>query len=133
MCGIAGIISPQKSVIKPTSLKTMSDSLSHRGPDGEGFWINKENTAGLSHRRLAIIDLSDAAAQPMHYLSRYSIVYNGEIYNYKELKADLQKAGYHFNTQSDTEVILASFDFYKEDCVKYFCITLGIKMIACFL
>ncbi len=120
MCGIAGIISPQKSIIKPTSLKTMSDSLSHRGPDGEGFWINKENTAGLSHRRLAIIDLSDAAAQPMHYLSRYSIVYNGEIYNYKELKADLQKAGYHFTTQSDTEVILASFDFYKQDCVKYF-------------
>ena len=120
MCGIAGIISPQKTIIQPTSLKTMSDSLSHRGPDGEGSWINKENTAGLSHRRLAIIDLSDAAAQPMHYLSRYSIVYNGEIYNYKELKADLQKAGYHFTTQSDTEVILASFDFYKEDCVKYF-------------
>ena len=120
MCGIAGIISTQKIIIHTRSLKAMSDSLSHRGPDGEGYWINKENTAGLSHRRLAIIDLSDAAAQPMHYLNRYSIVYNGEIYNYKELKADLQKAGYHFTTQSDTEVILASFDFYKEDCVKYF-------------
>ena len=120
MCGIAGIISTQKIIIHTGSLKAMSDSLSHRGPDGEGYWINKENTAGLSHRRLAIIDLSNAAAQPMHYLNRYSIVYNGEIYNYKELKADLQKAGYHFTTQSDTEVILASFDFYKEDCVKYF-------------
>ena len=120
MCGIAGIISTQKEIIHNRSLKTMSDSLSHRGPDGEGLWINKENTAGLSHRRLAIIDLSAAAAQPMHYLNRYSIVYNGEIYNYKELKSDLQKAGYHFTTQSDTEVILASYDFYKDACVKYF-------------
>ena len=120
MCGIAGIISPKKTIIQQRSLKTMSDTLSHRGPDGEGFWINKENTVGLSHRRLAIIDLSDAAAQPMHYLNRYSIVYNGEIYNYKELKTDLQKAGYHFITRSDTEVILASYDFYKDDCVKYF-------------
>ena len=120
MCGIAGIISTQKEIIHNKSLKTMSDSLSHRGPDGEGLWINNENTAGLSHRRLAIIDLSAAAAQPMHYLNRYSIVYNGEIYNYKELKSDLQKAGYYFTTQSDTEVILASYDFYKDACVKYF-------------
>ena len=98
----------------------MSDSLSHRGPDGEGFWINANNTVGLSHRRLSIIDLSAAAAQPMHYLERYSIVYNGEIYNYKEIRSDLQKAGYRFETESDTEVILAAFDFYKNDCVKYF-------------
>ncbi len=98
----------------------MSDTLAHRGPDGEGLWINKGNTAGLSHRRLAIIDLSPAAAQPMHYAERYSIVYNGEIYNYKEIRSDLQKAGYPFSTQSDTEVILAAYDFYKEDCVKYF-------------
>ena len=120
MCGIAGIISTQKKIIHTKALKTMSDSLSHRGPDGEGIWINTDNTAGLSHRRLAIIDLSDAAAQPMHYLKRYSIVYNGEIYNYKELKADLQKAGYRFTTQSDTEIILATYDFYKDECVRYF-------------
>ncbi|MFN0082230.1 MAG: asparagine synthase (glutamine-hydrolyzing) [Ferruginibacter sp.] len=120
MCGISGIISPNKALVNACSLKTMSDILKHRGPDGEGLWVNNENTAGLSHRRLAIIDLSDAAAQPMHYLKRYSIVYNGEIYNYKEIRSDLQKAGYHFNTQSDTEVILAAFDFYKNDCVKYF-------------
>ena len=120
MCGIAGIISPQKNNIHTKVLKTMSDALSHRGPDGEGIWINPDNTAGLSHRRLAIIDLSVAAAQPMHYLSRYTIVYNGEIYNYIELKTDLQKAGYHFTTQSDTEIILAAYDFYKDECVKYF-------------
>ncbi len=98
----------------------MSDTLAHRGPDGEGMWINENNTIGLSHRRLAIIDLTDAAAQPMHYLNRYSIVYNGEIYNYKEIRSDLQKAGYYFTTESDTEVILAAYDFYKNDCVKYF-------------
>ena len=120
MCGLAGIISPEKRIIHTKMLKTMSDALSHRGPDGEGVWINPDNTAGLSHRRLAIIDLSDAAAQPMHYLGRYSIVYNGEIYNYKELKTDLQKAGYHFTTQSDTEIILAAYDFYKDECVRYF-------------
>ena len=120
MCGIAGIISPDKSFIHRDPLKKMSDALAHRGPDGEGFWINKKNTAGLSHRRLSIIDLSAAAAQPMHYAERYTIVYNGEIYNYREIRSDLQKAGYHFRTESDTEVILAAYDFYKDNCVKYF-------------
>ena len=120
MCGIAGIISPDTSIIRADTLKTMSDTLAHRGPDGEGLWINKSNTAGFSHRRLAVIDLSSGAAQPMHYADRYSIVYNGEIYNYKEIRSDLQKAGYHFRTESDTEVILAAYDFYKENCVKYF-------------
>jgi asparagine synthase (glutamine-hydrolysing) len=120
MCGIAGIISLNKSLVNKRSLKAMSDTLAHRGPDGEGFWINENNNVGLSHRRLAIIDLTAAAAQPMHYLNRYSIVYNGEIYNYKEIRSDLQKTGYHFNTESDTEVILAAFDLYKTDCVKYF-------------
>jgi asparagine synthase (glutamine-hydrolysing) len=120
MCGIAGIISPNKTIVHQHSLKRMSDALAHRGPDGEGFWINDNNNVGLAHRRLAIIDLSDAAAQPMHFAERYSIVYNGEIYNYKELRSDLQKLGYHFSTESDTEVILAAYDFYKENCVKYF-------------
>ncbi len=120
MCGIAGIISPDSSFVHKEPLKKMSDSLAHRGPDGEGLWINKTNIAGLSHRRLAIIDLSEAAAQPMHYAERYTIVYNGEIYNYKEVRSDLQKAGYHFRSESDTEVILAAYDFYKDNCVKYF-------------
>jgi asparagine synthase (glutamine-hydrolysing) len=119
MCGIAGIISSNKSLIQQPLLKKMADTLAHRGPDGEGFWINKNNTVGFAHRRLAIIDLSNEAAQPMHFAERYSIVYNGEIYNYKELRSDLQKVGYHFNTESDTEVILATYDFYKDNCVKY--------------
>ena len=120
MCGIAGIISSEIALVQQRSLKKMSDILAHRGPDGEGLWINKKNTAGLSHRRLAIIDLSEAGAQPMHYTDRYTIVYNGEIYNYKEIRSDLKQAGYRFKSESDTEVILAAYDLYKENCVKYF-------------
>lgn len=97
----------------------MANSLAHRGPDGEGFWINEGTTAGFAHRRLAIIDLSPEAAQPMHYLKRYSITYNGEIYNYIELRQSLKNAGYVFHTQGDTEVILAAYDLYKEKCVYY--------------
>ena len=120
MCGIAGIISSETALVQQRSLKKMSDVLAHRGPDGEGLWINKKNTAGLSHRRLAIIDLTDAGAQPMHYADRYTIVYNGEIYNYKEIRSDLKQAGYYFKSESDTEVILAAYHLYKENCVKYF-------------
>ncbi len=120
MCGIAGIISPHSSDINIQKLKGMSDSLAHRGPDGEGFWISPKQTAGLAHRRLAIIDLSSNAVQPMHFLDRYSIVHNGEIYNHIELRKELQKAGYHFTSNSDTEVILAAYDFYKEKCLQYF-------------
>ncbi len=120
MCGIAGILSPDKNIINNSKLKQMSNALAHRGPDGEGQWQNKDNTIGLSHRRLAIIDLSEAAIQPMHYLQRYSIVYNGEIYNYKELKTSLVQKGYVFSSASDTEVILAAYDFYKEQCLQYF-------------
>lgn len=120
MCGIAGIISPNINSKYPAVLQRMADSLAHRGPDGEGFWMNDEMTTGLAHRRLAIIDLSDAAVQPMHYLNRYTIVYNGEIYNYIELRSELQKAGYRFASQSDTEVILAAFDCYGMRCLQYF-------------
>ena len=101
-------------------LKKMTDSLAHRGPDGEGFWINSAGTAGLGHRRLSIIDLSENASQPMHYANRYSVVHNGEIYNYIELKEELRKKGYSFHTASDTEVILAAYDCYKEECLGHF-------------
>ncbi|RYF90498.1 MAG: asparagine synthase (glutamine-hydrolyzing), partial [Chitinophagaceae bacterium] len=119
MCGIAGIVSSNPNIIHRSLLQQMADALAHRGPDGEGFFINESNTAGLAHRRLAIIDLSAEAAQPMHYLKRYSITYSGEIYNYIELRQSLKQAGYHFYTKSDTEVILAAYDMYKEKCVYY--------------
>ncbi len=120
MCGIAGIISSNSTLISKQRLQNMTDALAHRGPDGEGFWINEDATVGFGHRRLSIIDLSDAAAQPMQYLDRYYIIHNGEIYNYTELKTELQKAGYIFRTQSDTEVIPAAYDHWKEECVDHF-------------
>ncbi|MBX3254296.1 MAG: asparagine synthase (glutamine-hydrolyzing) [Chitinophagaceae bacterium] len=124
MCGIAGIISPDTGLIDPQRLKKMSDALAHRGPDGEAVWINKNGTTGFAHRRLAVIDLSPAGAQPMHYPSaadaRYTIVHNGEIYNYIELRETLQAKGYIFHSRSDTEVILAAYDCYKESCLNLF-------------
>lgn len=120
MCGIAGIVSPNAADTNIHTLKKMAESLAHRGPDGEGVWLSPKKQAGLAHRRLAVIDLSIHAMQPMHYIDRYSIVFNGEIYNYIELKKDLQKAGYHFSSNSDTEVILAAFDCYKEKCLQFF-------------
>ena len=98
----------------------MTDAIAHRGPDGEAVWINPSGVAGLGHRRLSIIDLSPAAAQPMHYGGRYTIVHNGEIYNYLELRSLLQTKGYTFSTRSDTEVIPAAFDHYGPDCLQYF-------------
>jgi asparagine synthase (glutamine-hydrolysing) len=120
MCGIAGIITSQPALLSAQRLKQMTNALAHRGPDGEAFWINNSQTTGFGHRRLSIIDLSPTGAQPMHYASRYTIVYNGEIYNYIELRTTLQQKGYAFHTQSDTEVILASYDCYKKDCLKHF-------------
>jgi asparagine synthase (glutamine-hydrolysing) len=120
MCGIAGIIQINPGVYTKDHLKKMTDSLAHRGPDGEGFWQNENGNVLFGHRRLSIIDLSHAGAQPMLYKERYSIVYNGEIYNYLELKEQLKKNGYHFRTQSDTEVILAAYDYYNDECVEHF-------------
>src|SRR5678809_554460 len=79
MCGIAGIISNNSSLVTTDRIKKMTDALAHRGPDAEGHWVN--STTALGNRRLAIIDLSNAANQPMHYLQRYTIIHNGEIYN----------------------------------------------------
>lgn len=119
MCGIAGIISPNRPVTSSAVLK-MTDAIIHRGPDGGGHWINDQQNVGLGHRRLSIIDLSNAGHQPMHYLNRYTITFNGEIYNYLELKQQLITAGYQFASQSDTEVILAAYDRYGEGCLSLF-------------
>lgn len=117
MCGIAGMITPSGKNITTAALQQMADTLVHRGPDGYGYWINKQNNLGLAHRRLAIIDTSEAAAQPMHYL-HYTIILNGEIYNYRELKNELQQKGYRFRTASDTEVIPAAFDCWGTDALQ---------------
>jgi len=120
MCGIAGIISKHKEKYSIDDIRKMMWPISHRGPDGEKIWINESANALFGHRRLAIIDLSEEAAQPMHYLGRYTIVHNGELYNYLELRADLIKKGYSFQTKSDTEVILAAYDCWKENCLPRF-------------
>ncbi len=120
MCGIAGILSQNKEHVSKERLKQMANVMQHRGPDGEGQWINKSGHVGFGHRRLSILDLSENAAQPFHYLNRYTIIHNGEIYNYIEIKNELIKLGYSFKSGSDTEVITAAYDLYKNDCVKKF-------------
>ena len=96
----------------------MTDVLVHRGPDAEGIWMN--STTAFGNRRLSIIDLSSAGNQPMHYLDRYTIIHNGEIYNYIELKEELQKKGCTFYSKTDTEIIVAAYDCWKEECVDHF-------------
>jgi asparagine synthase (glutamine-hydrolysing) len=111
MCGIAGLLVPRGADKAPdeATLRRMADAIAHRGPDGAGVWI--EDGVGLAHRRLAIIDLSERAAQPMVSPSgRFVIVFNGEIYNYRELRAPLVEAGVRFRSASDTEVLLALLD-----------------------
>jgi asparagine synthase (glutamine-hydrolysing) len=105
MCGIAGIIHLDQRPVAPAVLQAMTDALAHRGPDGEGHWI--AGNVGLGHRRLAIIDLSDAAQQPMVSADgRYVLSYNGEVYNFHELRAELIVAGYQFHSSTDSEVVL---------------------------
>ena len=104
--------------MKQDGLKRMTDALSHRGPDGEGFWFDEDEKVGLGHRRLSIIDLSEAASQPMEYQSaNYVITFNGEIYNYLELKNTLLKQGHYFQSDSDTEVLLAAYAQWGEYCL----------------
>src|SRR5690349_8737324 len=103
MCGIAGIIQNDPNSFNSISLEKMTSAIAHRGPDGEGIWQNDDNTVLLGHRRLSIIDLSEAGQQPMHYMQRYVIIHNGEIYNYIELKEILKRKGYQFISQTDTE------------------------------
>src|SRR6266404_4975577 len=120
MCGITGIIQINTNAYNKEHLKKMTDALSHRGPDGEGFWQNDTGSVLLGHRRLSILDLSQAAAQPFHFLDRYTALHNGEIYNYIELRNELKKRGYNFRTQTDTEVLIAAYDCWKEDCLEQF-------------
>ncbi len=118
MCGIAGIISMSRAPVKTLSscLQTMTSLIAHRGPDGEGEWQNPNKSIGFVHRRLAVIDLSDAATQPMVGVNGTVIVYNGEIYNYKELRQNFKDI-WTFKTHSDTECILAAYAKYGEECI----------------
>lgn len=118
MCGIAGKISFSTSVTTE-AVGTMCDAIKHRGPDDSGVYISPDGKVGLGHRRLSIIDLSPLGHQPMRYLNRYELVFNGEIYNFQEKRDMLEKEGYTFRSHSDSEVILALYDKYKEKCVDH--------------
>ena len=117
MCGVAGLFHPDvPKPVDPARIAAMTDILAHRGPDGSGVWTAPG--VGLGHRRLSIIDLSDAAAQPMLAQGgRLAISYNGEIYNFREVRADLEAKGHAFRTESDTEVILAAWLQWGPRCL----------------
>jgi len=119
MCGIAGLFArdPQASIDR-SILIAMRDSMTHRGPDGEGLWFS--DGVGLAHRRLSVIDVA-GSPQPMRSADGHAmIVFNGEIYNYRDLRHELGQLGYRFTTEGDTEVILAAYREWGADCLSRF-------------
>jgi asparagine synthase (glutamine-hydrolysing) len=119
MCGIAGALRFHGEPLTLDVLKRMTDAVAHRGPDGEGHYV--EGPVALGHRRLAIIDLSPAGRQPMAtHDGRYTITYNGEVYNFQELKAELQALGHRFQSRTDSEVVLAAYAEWGIDALTRF-------------
>ena len=109
MCGVVAIFAYDKDAlpVDPLELVRIRDRMRSRGPDDAGIWMSDDGRLGLAHRRLSIIDLSDKGHQPMSSADgRFHIVFNGEIYNYRSLRADLEKKGAQFRSHSDTEVLL---------------------------
>ena len=120
MCGIVGFVDfANKSTNK--TIEYMTDSITHRGPDGTDTWSKSQNNTLISfgHRRLSILDLSQNGAQPMSF-DGLTIVFNGEIYNFQEIKKELISLGYSFNSNSDTEVLLKSFHCWGPESVNKF-------------
>ncbi len=125
MCGISGALAFDNGSFRVTErfVACMGDAMAHRGPDGNGVWVDAEQRVGFAHRRLSIIDLSSAASQPMSNADgSLWITYNGEIYNHAELRRELQQLGRsNWKTDhSDTEVILQAFEEWGIDCVSHF-------------
>ena len=117
MCGIAGIINKNNTKVNHEDIKLMTDIITHRGPDGEGHFVSEN--IGFGHRRLAILDLSKAGHQPM-IKSDIVLVFNGEIYNYLEIREELEALGEEFNTNTDTEVVIKAYKQWSYECVKKF-------------
>jgi asparagine synthase (glutamine-hydrolysing) len=121
MCGIAGIVNFRGKPVEPEQISRLLDRMAHRGPDGARTWFNAERSVALGHRRLAIIDPGASGNQPMASADgRYVITYNGEIYNFLELRRELEAQGAVFRTESDTEVILAAWQAWQEDMLPRF-------------
>ncbi len=121
MCGIAGLLSFEKNGDAPrfqASVRNMTGLMARRGPDGEGFWHDQENRVHFGFRRLSILDLSSAGHQPMISASgRSAIIFNGEIYNFKELRAELESHGLRFRSKTDTEVLLEAMELWGESAI----------------
>src|SRR5262245_5291370 len=123
MCGIVGSFNPGRDG-SPAVVARMNDAIAHRGPDGAGLWQSADRHCVLGHRRLAIIDLSEAANQPMlNADGSVALVFNGEIYNHREVREELERTGkYVWKTDhSDTEVLLHAYEEWGLDCVHRFC------------
>lgn len=121
MCGIAGIYHLNESSVSLESLKRFTDSMIHRGPDGAGYELFENDSLGLGQRRLSILDLSEAGKQPMCSANgRFWITYNGEVFNFIEIKSELEKRGHTFVSETDTEVVLASYQEWGSACLEKF-------------
>jgi asparagine synthase (glutamine-hydrolysing) len=119
MCGIAGVLHLDGESASPVILRRMANAIAHRGPDGEGQFV--DGPCGLAHRRLAILDLSPAGHQPMATADgRYVLVYNGEVFNYQELRIELESLGWLFNSRTDSEVVLKAYAQWGEASVSRF-------------
>jgi asparagine synthase (glutamine-hydrolysing) len=119
MCGIAGVFDFDGAPVDIGVLRRMTDAIAHRGPDGEGHFV--DGGLGLGHRRLSIIDLTDAAAQPLRNESGdVVLIYNGEIYNFAELRRELEAKGHRFRSATDSEVIVHGYEEWGDDCVLKF-------------
>jgi asparagine synthase (glutamine-hydrolysing) len=115
MCGIAGVAAAANRSVAREDLASLASALRHRGPDGEGIWLDPNGRVGLVHRRLAIIDTSERGAQPMFSGDqRYVITFNGEIYNFLELRSELEALGSRFHSETDTEVIVEGWRHWGE-------------------
>jgi len=119
MCGITGIFNLDEEPVSPVFLRRMTDAIAHRGPDGEGFY--NDGFLGLGHRRLAVIDLSPAGHQPMVSRDHQVVLsYNGEIYNFQEIRIELEALGHQFRSRTDSEVVLNAWVEWGSDCVSRF-------------
>jgi asparagine synthase (glutamine-hydrolysing) len=119
MCGIAGVLNFDDEPVSPQLLRRMTDVLAHRGPDGAGHHI--DGPIGLGHRRLAVIDLSEAGRQPMcNETGDIVVTYNGEIYNFQDLRGELEARGHRFQSRTDAEVVVHGYEEWGDDVVSRF-------------